>query len=430
MHIMRCSSRGCSEYHGLNRRQFLGAGSAALAATLGAPLWLPRVAFADAPSASRDVLVVIFLRGGCDGLSICVPYAEDAYYAARPTIAIPRPDSGNNFAGADLDGFFSIPPAMAPLKAAFDAGHLLFVHACGSKDDSRSHFDAMRFMELGKPRDPSLFTGWVGRHLLNIAPWSPSALLRSVAIGDSLPVSLAGSPLALPIPDLNDFSLDGIPHTLDDRLAALGSMYDQGPLELRASAANTLSTMASLEAIDFDNYLPSGNADYPDSGFGNAMKSAAALIKAQIGVEAIATDLGGWDTHDGQNPINGYMAGLMNELASSLGAFHADLTGAGVLNFTLVVMSEFGRVFKENASQGTDHGHGNIMLVMGGGIAGGRVLRNWPGLAPESLFQEQDLDVTIDYRDILAEILQTRLGNANLQAVFPGFVPTFRGVTA
>ncbi|MBX7257465.1 MAG: DUF1501 domain-containing protein [Candidatus Hydrogenedentes bacterium] len=427
--MSRCTSPGCKEYRGLNRRQFLGASSTAVAATLGAPLWLPRVAFAADGDTSRDVLVVIFLRGGCDGLSICVPYAEDAYYEARPTIAIPRPDSGDTFAATDLDGFFGIPPAMTPLKPAYDAGHLLFVHACGSKDESRSHFDAMRFMEIGKPRDASLFTGWVGRHLLNSTAMSPTALLRAIAINDSLQTSLAGSPLALPIQDLDNFSLDGIPQTLEDRLAALGAMYAQGPLELRASAANTLSTMASLDAIDFGNYTPSGNAEYPDSGFGYAMKSAAALIKAQIGVEAIATDLGGWDTHDGQNPINGYMAGIMEDLASSLGAFHADLTSGGVLNFTLVVMSEFGRVFRENASQGTDHGHGNMMLVMGGGISGGRVLRNWPGLAPENLFQEQDLDVTIDYRDILAEIIQKRLGNSNLGAVFPEFIPTFRGVT-
>ncbi|MFA6243506.1 MAG: DUF1501 domain-containing protein [Candidatus Hydrogenedentales bacterium] len=428
--MIRCTSPGCSEYRGLNRRQFLGAGSAAVAATIGAPLWLPRVAFAAEGDTSRYALVVIFLRGGCDGLSICAPYAEDAYYTARPTIAIPRPDSGSAFAATDLDGFFGFPPAMTPLKGAYDAGHLLVVQACGSMDDSRSHFDAMRFMEVGKPRDPSLFTGWVGRHLLNSAPVNPSAILRAVAINDSLQLSLAGSPLALPIPDLENFSLEGIPETLEDRLAALGAMYGQGAIELRASAANTLTTMASLDAIDFENYTPAGDAQYPETGFGQAMKSAAALIKAQIGVEAIATDLGGWDTHDSQNPLDGHMADIMNELSSSLGALHADLTAGGTLNFTVVVMSEFGRVFQENGSRGTDHGHGNMMLVLGGGIAGGRILRNWPGLAPENLYQEQDLDVTIDYRDILAEIIQNRLGNSNLQAVFPGFIPTFRGVTA
>ncbi len=423
------STCGCTEYRSLNRRQFLGTSSAAAAALMSAPAWLPRVAYAQSENTSRDVLITIFLRGGCDGLSLCVPFADDDYYTARPTLNIPRPDSGDPFAASDLDGFFGLPPAMTPLIDAYLAGHLLIVHACGQQDESRSHFDAQNFMELGKPRDPGLFTGWIARHLLGTAPTNPNTVLRAISMSSALQRSLAGSPLALPIPDPSEFGVDGLPGTEAERLATLEKSYARGPVALRAVAENTLMTIELLKAIDFDNYVPGNGAVYPTGEFGNSMKSAAALIKAEIGVEAITVDLGGWDTHDAQEPREGYMANLMQTLASTLAAFHADLTAGSGINFTLTVMSEFGRVVKENANKGTDHGHGNVMLVMGNHIAGGQVLSNWPGLAPGNLFQGQDLEVTIDYRDILAEIVQNRLTNSDLSAVFPDFTPSFHGIT-
>lgn len=420
---------GCHEYRTMDRRQFLGAGSAAAAALMSAPVWLPRVAFAQSEDTSRDVLIAVFLRGGCDGLSICVPFADNAYYAARPTLNIPRPDSGDPLAATDLDSFFGLPPAMTPLMEAYLAGHLLFVHACGQEDESRSHFDAQNFMELGKPRDPNLFTGWIARHLLSTDPMNPSSVLRAIGMSAALQRSLAGSPLALPIPNPADFGLDGLPGTEADRLATLERSYANGPVALRTIAENTLTTIDLLDAIDFENYAPGNGATYPTSPFGNSLKSAAALIKAEIGVEAVTVDLGGWDTHESQEPREGYMANLMRDFAETLAAFHGDLTAGPGVNFTLVVMSEFGRVVNENANKGTDHGHGNIMIALGNHIAGGRVLSNWPGLTPENLFQGQDLDVTIDYRDILAEIVQNRLGNGDLASVFPGFTPAFRGIT-
>lgn len=404
---------------------------AAAAAAASAPAWLPRVAFArDYRSSQRDVIISIFLRGAADGLTICPPHAEDAYYAARPLLAVPRPDSGDPNRAIDLDGFFGLAPTMAALVPGFLDGKLLIVHAAGSTDPSRSHFDAQRFMEVGKPNDSSIATGWLGRHLATIDPLDPTALLRGVGINTGLPRSLSGGPLTLPIPDLDNFGLGGSSATQADRVNMLETMYGLVPDPLRAAALNTLATIGMLDEIDFAGYLPAGNAVYPTSFFGKAMKSTAALIKAQVGVEAIAIDTNGWDTHNDQGNFVGAMSELMFDLSQGIGAFYADMTAGNAPTFTLVVQSEFGRRLDENASLGTDHGHGSIMILAGQCIDGGRVLTRWPGLAPDQLFEERDLDVTIDYRDVLAEIVAQRLGNPNLDQIFPGHTPRHEGVLA
>ena len=419
---------GCDEYHALTRRQFLG-NTAALLTAAAVPAWLPRVAYAHTFDSNRDVLVSIYLRGGCDGLSLCVPHAEDAYYALRPTLAVPRPNANDPFAATDLDGFFGLPPAMAGLLQAYIAGDLLIVHATGSVDESRSHFDAQHFMEVGKPRDPDLFTGWLGRHLLTTAPMDPNAILRAIGINNGLQQTLAGAPQTLPIPNLGDFNLAGNDDTAAERLDALVAMYADTLEPLKSAAENSKATIALLESIGIENYTPANGAVYPEDPFGQALRSSAALIKADAGVEAIAVDKGGWDTHNDQGTTQGELATHMTSLAESLAAFHADVIANGDRNVTVVVMSEFGRTPEENASRGTDHGHGNVMFVLGNRIAGGRVLTQWPGLEPEQLFQERDLDVTIDHRDILAEIIQLRLNNPDLATVFPDHTPTFQGVT-
>lgn len=421
------TSCGCTEYRHLSRRQFFGI-SGTVAAALGAPLWLPRVAFAEGES-DRDVLIAIFLRGGADGLTMVVPHGDDNYYIHRPTLNVPRPDSSSEFACIDLDGFFGLPKPMRRLRDAYNAGDVLFVHATGSIDESRSHFQAMNVMETGKPLDPTLFTGWIGRHLMSVAPSNPNAILRAVGISSALQRSLSGSPLALPIPNLADFGLDGWEETTDERLAVLAASYAQGPLALRTTAANTITTINTLQAIGFSEYTPANGAVYPDTYFGSSMKSVAALIKSGIGVEAVAADLDGWDTHADQQPHQGYMADLMKELSETLAAFHADMAADTSKRYVVVVMSEFGRVVRENGTAGTDHGFGGVMICMGGGIDGGRVLADWPGLAHEQLFQSQDLQITVDYRDVLAEIVQNRLGNPDVTTVFPEYTPTYRGVT-
>lgn len=398
-------------------------------AALASPAWLPRVVLADSECSARDVIISIFLRGAADGLTLCVPFGESIYYSSRPTLAIPRPDSGSQFAAIDLNGFFGLPPAMAALKTAYDAGHLLLVHACGSTDSSRSHFDAQRFMEDGKPGDNSIFTGWLGRHLASVPPLRNDAALRAVGIAYGLQRTLQGSPLALPIPNLDTFGLTGSSSTITARSLALHDMYALVSDPLKAAAETTQSTINLLNTINFAGYTPEGGAVYPTGSFGTAIKSTAALIKADVGVEAIAIDVQGWDTHNNQGPTTGTMATLMSTLAAGLAAFHADMWAGNGRNVTVVAMSEFGRRLLENGSFGSDHGHGNVMFVLGNHIAGGRVLSQWPGLAPNQLFEGRDLQVTIDFRDILAEIIQYRLSNPNLASVFPGYSPTLRGVT-
>lgn len=297
---------GCAEYRSLSRRQFLAASGGALAAA-GSTAWLPRVVLAMDECTDRDIIVSIFLRGASDGLTMCVPHGEDAYYAARPVLNVPRPDSGDPNAAVDLDGFFGFPPSMAPLVTAFGAGHLLLVHACGSTDPSRSHFDAQRFMEVGKPADPALFSGWLGRHLATAPPLAPGAQLRGVGIGYGLQRTLQSAPLAIPIPDLDGFGLTGNNGTKPARSVAIGDMYALVDDPVRAAAQTTQATIDLLNTIDFAGYTPGGGALYPSGSFGTAIKSTAALIKADVGVEAIAIDVGGWDTHNNQGPLSGTM---------------------------------------------------------------------------------------------------------------------------
>jgi uncharacterized protein (DUF1501 family) len=423
----------CQEYNELSRRQFIG-GAVMIGTTVFEPIfpaWLPKVTLAESADTTRDVIVSIFLRGGSDGLSMCVPFFDANYYASRSTIAIPRPDSTAANRGIALDGNWAFPQAMSALVPAFQAGHLLVVQATGSIDPSRSHFDAQRFMEVGKPRDPSVVTGWLGRHLAVSEPMRTSAPLRALGLSSGLAKQLVGAPRTLPIPDPATFAIGGSTATRTERANWLREDYVSGAEPVRSSALDALNTLELLRVIDFAGYRPANGAVYPNSGFGRGMRSTAALIKADIGVEAIQLNLSGWDTHSNQDPLAGSMFRSMQDLAGAVGAFHADVIGSGLAqNVTLVIMSEFGRNVRQNGSLGTDHGRGNCMFAMGRNITGGRVLvNNWPGLARENLENGQDLRVTIDHRDVLAEIVRNRLGNSNLGVVFPDYVPTMRGVT-
>lgn len=406
---------------GMDRRHFLGRTALGTAATLAAPAWLPRVSLAGTAGSGRDTLVVIFLRGGADGLTLCVPYGDAELYSRRPALGIRPP--GNPNGATDLDGFFGLAPASVPLLPAYQAGHLAFVHATGLSDPSRSHFDMQNWMEFGVTGATSggVSTGWLGRYLQSIAP-SGSGLLRGIGIGSSLPKTLAGGPNCVPVPDPGAFVLPGAAGTATARRNALTSMYQGEPAPLGPTAIDTFATIDLLGTIDFDNYAPFGGATYPATPFGDALKSAAALIKASIGVEAIEIDLGGWDLHSALGPISGTMATKMDELSRALAAFHTDMDDlSGTLGrVTLVAMSEFGRRAGENASAGADHGHGNCLIVVGGHVNGGQVIANWPGLATNSL-DNGDLAITVDYRDVMAEILQDRMACTSLGTVFPSF---------
>jgi uncharacterized protein (DUF1501 family) len=387
-------------------------------------------------SSTRDIIVSVFQRGGADGLSLCVPFADPNYYTSRSTIAIPRPDSSSTNKGIDLDGFFMFPQAMAGgaagtggLIPAFKASDLLIVHATGQLNNSRSHFDAQRYMEVGKPVDPSLVTGWLGRHLASIPPLKPDAPLRGLGVAAGLQKTLVGAPKTLPIADPTNYSIGGSATTQPQRVAFLQGDYAGADEPLHSAALDAANTVGLLKAVNFAGYVPANGAVYPNSSFGRALRSVAVLIKNDVGIEAAQVDLGGWDTHSSQDPIAGSMFRTMQDFSNSLAAFYADVIATGY-SVTVVSVSEFGRNVRENGSQGTDHGRGTVMFAMGKGIVGGRVLtKNWPGLAREKLADGQDLQVTVDYKDILAEIVQRRLGNPNLDVVFPTWVPTMLGVT-
>ena len=427
---MSVNNCGCEEYQSLSRRQFVKGAASITALAYTAPAWLPRVALAESYSSTRDVIVQIYLRGGADGLTLCVPFGDAGYYTSRPNLRVLPPDSGDPNRAIDLNGFFGLPPSMAALLEPYQAGNLAVVHATGLVSNNRSHFDSQHYMEMGVWGDPTVATGWLGRHLATTPPSQIDSILRAVGLNFGLAETLYGAPKALPIPDLANYNVTGRTATRTARMNSLHSMYTQELEPLYSSALNTEATIALLQQINFTGYTPSGGAVYPATSFGNALKSTAALIKADRGVEAVAIDVGGWDTHQNQGPLSGGMATLMTGLANALNAFHLDVGTTGHLNgITLVMLSEFGRNVRENGSLGTDHGHGNCMFVMSGSVNGGQVMTQWPGLGAGQLHQNQDLKITIDHRDILSEVIVKRLGNsANLGAIFPGYTYTDRGL--
>jgi uncharacterized protein (DUF1501 family) len=411
----------------VNRREFLQ--MSGMVGVIGAsqslfPRWMPQLAFRspERMAAGRgDVLVNIFLRGGMDGLSVVAPFAEGAnYYDVRPTIAVPEPGRANG--AIDLDGRFGLHPTLAPLKEIYDQQHLAIVHATGSIDPSRSHFDAMTFMEAGVPGNKTLNTGWIGRHL-QAAAWQNDSPFRAVGMGAMIPAALRGPITPLSIRSIADFHFRGREDELHRLQQAISSLYTiQAPTnQLERQAGLVFKTIATLDQLQATDYQPANGAQYPDDEFGLGLKQVAQLIKADVGLEVACVDLGGWDTHENQGTLAGEFNTLLTTLSNGLAAFYHDLRDymAGV---TVVTMSEFGRRAHENGSQGTDHGHGNVMFLMGGGVNGGQVHARWPGLAPEAL-DDGDLAITTDYRDVLAEVVSRRLRNPALDQIFPGYRP-------
>jgi uncharacterized protein (DUF1501 family) len=394
------------------------------------PAWMPRLAFrAQNQPAPGDVLVAIFLRGAIDGLSAVVPYGEGAhYYDRRPTLRVLEPGQGDASV-LDLDGFFGFHPALAPLKDVYDAGSLAVVHATGSIDPSRSHFDAMQFMEYGTPGNKTTGTGWIGRHLQSVA-WQNDSPFRAVGMGAMVPGALRGSVVPLSLRSIADFHLKGRTDELRRAESVLQQLYSvSAPAALLDKQAKLVfETVDLLKSINAGGYTPSNGAAYPtdNEGFGLGLQQIAQLIKADVGLEVACVDLGGWDTHENQGTIGGYFNELLGTLSRGLAAFHTDM-GDRMANVTVVTMSEFGRRVEENASSGTDHGHGNFMFVMGGGTLGGKVYSQWPTLAPEAL-NDGDLQITTDYRDVLAEVVGKRLLNPALDQVFPDHTVTPLGL--
>ena len=389
------------------------------------PSWMPRLAFAPQNTAPRgDTLVVVFLRGAADVLNMVVPHGEEAYYQLRPSLGIPRPDDSKakqEECAIDLDGFFGLHPSMDSLLDAWQSDHLAIIHACGAPDESRSHFKAMELMERGVDDERGPASGWIGRHLatLNTGNQSP---LRAVGMGTRPQRSLSGTVPVSALRSIADFHLGGDLRALQQMRSALDTVYAGDVL-----GQDTLSIMDTLEKLDPLTYIPSRSAKYPDTEFGLALKQTAMLIKAEVGLEVSAIDVGGWDTHFAQGGTSGLMPNLMEDLAQGLAAFHADMLDH-MKNLTTVTMSEFGRRASENGSLGTDHGHGSMMMVLGGNVRGGKVHGDWPGMGEGQLIGPGDLAVTTDYRDVLSEILTKRLNNEALGDIFPNYEPRMVGI--
>ena len=403
------------------RRFFLRNSALAMVGVGAAPLWLERALHAaGAPAARQKVLVAIFQRGAADGLNVVVPHGEKAYYDLRPAIAIPRPtsDAGRtDDAALDLDGFFGLHPSLAPLKPLFDQGHLAIVDAVGSPDPTRSHFDAQDYMESGTPGRKATLDGWMNRALPKAeGKVSP---VRAVGLGPVLPRALRG-----PVPAVAMQTMAGFQVRNAEAAKQFERMYtaSEDPL-MRAAGRETFEAVAMLQAIERRPYTPAGGAEYPRGSFGGSLRQIAQLIKSDVGVEMAFADIGGWDHHVnelGARPSEGALASLLREYGQALSAFWKDM-GDRMSDVVVVTMSEFGRTVRENGNRGTDHGHANCMFAMGGGVKGGKVYGRWPGLEREQLYEERDLALTTDFRDVLGELVSRHLGNEAVKAVFPGY---------
>lgn len=401
------------------RRAFLKSGALAVIGTSAIPSFLTRTVLAKATpgTANPKKLVVLFQRGAADGLNIVVPYAEPSYYQMRPTIAIPQRQV------LDLDGFFGLHPAMASFKPLYDQGHLAIIHAAGSPDMTRSHFDAQDYMESGTPGIKATQNGWLNR-ALRAEDVEHTArrhtAFRAIALGAQVPLTLQGKIPAIAMTNVQSFAVGGNGPAGLPINNAFQAMYDESTDSiLRGTGAETFDAVKMLKSADPAKYQPAQGANYPRGGFGNSLRQIAQLLKANLGVEAAFSDIGGWDTHQNQGSVNGQLAGRLREFSDAIAAFWIDM-GADAENITLVTMSEFGRTARQNGTGGTDHGHANVMFVLGGQVRGGKVYGRWPGIAPEQLNQNRDLAVTTDFRQVLGEAAFRSLGVLNLETVFPG----------
>ena len=416
-------SHGCCEgvrTAKFSRRYFLTRGGIALVGMSTMPAFLQR-AVASTPGAGKKQLVVLFQRGAADGLNIVVPFAEPNYYRMRPSIAIPQPRRGASDVALDLDGFFGLHPSLAPLEPLFHNNQLAIVHAAGSPDPTRSHFDAQDYMESGTPGVKATEDGWLDR-ALGAIPEENASPFRAVAMGPNLPRMLRGSAGAIAIPDLRQFRVQPqTPAMANVVEGGFEAMYAQTVDQaLHGAGAETFEAIDMLRKIDVTKYPPENGADYPKSQIGQRLQQIGVMLKANIGVEVMFLDCGGWDNHVNEGGVQGQLANLLRDLGQSLAAFHRDM-GDRMADIVVVTMSEFGRTAKENGNRGTDHGHANCMFVMGGEIKGGRIYGKWPGLEEHQLNEGRDLALTTDFRSVLGEILARHIGVADLKPVFPAF---------
>ncbi|HEY0639733.1 MAG TPA: DUF1501 domain-containing protein [Pseudonocardiaceae bacterium] len=390
------------------RRLVAGAGFVGVAA-IGGQLVSTRVSFGQ-PGAGSGTLVVVFLRGGMDGLSVLVPAEDPHLLAARPQIAV----RGGSL--LPLDRGFGLHPALAPLHRYWGTKQFTAVPALSTPDLSRSHFQAQDCLERGGSSTDAAAGGWLDRVLQELGP---GTTFRGIAEGSTLPRSLVGSQGALALRGVESFTLGGWDGVHDRTKAALATLYTGFEHPLAAQATTTLAALETAERLAAADYRPA--VEYPDDGFSKSLANIAQLVKSDVGLRVACVDLGGWDMHTGLGTVdNGDMQRMLTSLGNALGAFAADL-GDKLNDVTLVTMTEFGRRIEENANRGTDHGHGAVALLLGGGLDGGTVHGNWQGLAPE-VRDHGDVPGSNDYRNLLGEVVSSRLGLGAdaLARVFPG----------
>lgn len=368
----------------------------------------------------HDTLVLVFLRGGMDSLSLLVPHGDDEYYRARPKTGVPASKVH------DLDGYFGLSHVGSPLLPLYRSGRLALAPSVGHAVDTRSHFQSMRHVEEAFTGSGSVGSGWVARHL-SVTPQTGVAPGRAIALDSTLPFSLQGGPATIPVPSLADFGFGGLETSRAARMACLRRMYGAAPEPDRSSGMAALGLVHELAAIDFVNRVPHGGAEYPEGRLGRALFEAASLIKSHSAVEVIEADSGDWDDHRATGPLDGAFAARMSGLSQALNAFITDL-GDDADRVTTLVISEFGRTPLENGSGGTAHGRGGLAMILGGShVVGGKLHGEWPGLAEEQL-DDGAIRVTVDARDVMAEILTKRLHTADLSSVLLGHMPTMPGL--
>jgi uncharacterized protein (DUF1501 family) len=406
---------GCPDFgRAISRRSFLKrAGLAGLVAGIASETAFTQLAFA-AGAYTGDTLVVLSLRGGFDGLQAVVPTADPDYLNWRPNVGIPQGSL------TPLDAMFGLHPALAPMKTFWDSGLFGVVHAVGMSAPNRSHFSAMEEMERAAP-GTSLRTGWIDR-LIGLR--DPGTAFQSMQIGSDV----SSSAFIGPSPELAIYSVDGFElgaaWDASERQrwdTALRAINAGAPSAVGAPALAVLDALTETAALKALGYTPDNGAAYPATDLGDALKDVARLIKANVGLQVAAVDYGDWDMHVGMGAADtGWMHDHLTELGQALVAFSTDV-GTGMSDVTFATLTEFGRRVEENGSGGTDHGYGQLVLLMGGGIKGGAVHGTWPTLAPAALV-DGDLAATTDYRTILAELLEKRCraSNSDVTSIFPG----------
>lgn len=408
----------------MQRRVFVRDSALALVTMGLSPTFLRRTALGMAlPQGARGkILICLFQRGAADALNIVVPFGERAYYGMRPAIAIAPPSRSAGGIGAiDLDGFFGLHPALAPLKPLWDRGLLAPIHAVGSPSATRSHFDAQDYMESATPDNKGTSDGWLNRYLATSRTCEQCAAtpFRAVAMTPQTPRVLQGSAPSVAMNSVADFTV----RSGGAQAAQLEALYRTGSADLIHGAGTEMfEAVKMLRAANPQRYQPEHGAAYPSTQFGQRLLSIAQLIKSGVGLEVAFADIGGWDTHVNQGGATGQLAQRLGDFGASIAALVTDL-GDRMQDVVILTMSEFGRMARQNGSGGTDHGHAGAMFAIGGAVKGQRVVGRWPGLAPEQLYEGRDLTLTTDFRAVFAEVASRHLGATKLDALFPGYTP-------